>query len=106
MLEIAGNAGNCWQRWKLLATLEIAGNAGNCWQRWKLLATLEKKWVTHFPAFHQSGSRVGRLSWKWVSPASAATAREFAIAGYAWIPTTPGLVRPMCAHFMAWHFQC
>src|SRR5260370_11376813 len=37
----AGNAGNCWQRWKLLATLEIAGNAGNCWQRWKLLATLE-----------------------------------------------------------------
>src|SRR5260370_41447946 len=41
MLEIAGNAGNCWQRWKLLATLEIAGNAGNCWQRWKLLATLE-----------------------------------------------------------------
>jgi hypothetical protein len=34
-VEKAGNAGNCWQCWKLLAMLEIAGNAGNCWQCWK-----------------------------------------------------------------------
>src|SRR5260370_11022230 len=49
----SGNGGNCWQRWKLLATLEIAGNAGNCWQRWKLLATLERNWVTPCQHFQQ-----------------------------------------------------
>ena len=27
-LTASANAGNCWQHWKLLATLEIAGNAG------------------------------------------------------------------------------
>src|SRR5260370_11361240 len=63
-LEIAGNAGNCWQRWKLLATLEIAGNAGNCWQRWKLLATLEKNRVTPYPHFQQF-QRVWRSNGSW-----------------------------------------
>ncbi len=33
--------------------LENAGNAGKCWQRWKLLVTLEKNRVTPFPHFQQ-----------------------------------------------------
>jgi hypothetical protein len=87
-LEMSGNAGNVWQRWKCLATLEMSGNAGNLWQRWKSLATLEmsgKKQGAPLPACQTAGPCGG---WQPVD-----------LDNY-------GFVRRLRGAQRAWHFFC